>query len=79
MFFCESCEIFKNIFFTEHLRVTASDIWMQVVVIVSATFSGVETLKYPLFHEILFFGEIFSFFNFVSDILSKWNSSKNRF
>ena len=24
MFSCEFCEIFKNIFFTEHLRVTAS-------------------------------------------------------
>ena len=33
MFSCEFCEIFKNTFFTEHLRVTASDIRMQVVVI----------------------------------------------
>ena len=24
MFFCEFCENFKNIFFTEHLRTTAS-------------------------------------------------------
>ena len=31
-FFCEFCEIFKNAFFTEHLRVTASDIRIQVVV-----------------------------------------------
>ena len=31
--FCEFCEIFKNTFFAEHLRVTASDIRMQVVVI----------------------------------------------
>ena len=33
MTFCEFCEIFKNPFFAEHLRVTASDIRMQVVVI----------------------------------------------
>ena len=33
MTFCEFCEIFKNTFFAEHLRVTASDIRMQVVVI----------------------------------------------
>ena len=32
MFFCEFCEIFKNTFLTEHLRVTASDIRIQVVV-----------------------------------------------
>ena len=32
-FFCEFCEIFKNIFFAGYLRVTASDIRMQVVVI----------------------------------------------
>ena len=25
MFFCEFCEIFKNNFFTEHLRTTASE------------------------------------------------------
>ena len=31
--FCEFCEFFKKAFFTENLRVTASDIWMQVVVI----------------------------------------------
>ena len=30
--------------------------------IVSATFSGVDTLKYPPFHGICFFVEIFSFF-----------------
>ena len=33
MTFCEFCEIFKNTFFAEHLRVTASHIRMQVVVI----------------------------------------------
>ena len=31
--FCEFCEIFKSTFFVEHLRVTASDIRIQVVVI----------------------------------------------
>ena len=29
MLFCEFCELFKNTFFTENLRVTASDIWMH--------------------------------------------------
>ena len=33
MFSCEFCENFKNSFLTEHLRVTASDIPMQLVVI----------------------------------------------
>ena len=33
LLFCEFCKIFKNTFFTEHLRVIASDIRMQVVVI----------------------------------------------
>ena len=32
MFFCEFCEIFKNTSLEEHLRVTASDIRIQVVV-----------------------------------------------
>ena len=27
MFSCEFCEIFKNTFFTEHLRATASGTW----------------------------------------------------
>ena len=31
--FCEFCEIVKNTFFAEHLRVTACDIRVQVVVI----------------------------------------------
>ena len=39
MFSCEFCEIFKNTFFTEHLRVTASDIRMQVVVIYNLNLS----------------------------------------
>ena len=33
VFFYEFCEIFKNPFLTERLRVTASDIRLQVVVI----------------------------------------------
>ena len=33
VFSCEFCKIFKNTFFTEQLRVTASDIRMQVVLI----------------------------------------------
>ena len=36
----------------------------------SATLSGVDTLKYSPFHE------IFSFFNLVRDLFSKWNFSK---
>ena len=39
MTFCEFCEIFKNTFFAEHLRVTASDIRMQVVVIYNLNLS----------------------------------------
>ena len=35
VFFSEFCEIFKNTFFAEHLRMTASDVLMQVVVIQS--------------------------------------------
>ena len=48
-------------------------------VIVSATLSGEETLKYPPFHGICFFDEIFSFFNLESDFFSKWNFSENGF
>ena len=32
-FFCEFCEIFKNTFFTEHLRVNAFDIRVRVDVV----------------------------------------------
>ena len=48
-------------------------------IIVSVTLTGVETLKYPPFHGICFFVEIFSFFSLVSDFFSKWNFSKNWF
>ena len=48
------------------------------LIFVSATLSGVETLKYPSFHGICFFDKIF-FFNLVSDFFSKWNFSKNGF
>ena len=30
VFSCEFCEIFKNTFFTEHLRTTASILWTLV-------------------------------------------------
>ena len=30
VFFCEFCEIFKNIFFTEHLRTTAPILWTLI-------------------------------------------------
>ena len=39
MFFYEFCETFKNTLFAEHLRVTASDIRMQVVVIYNLNLS----------------------------------------
>ena len=39
MFQTRFCEIFKNIFFTEHLRVTAFEIRMQVVVIYNLNIS----------------------------------------
>ena len=48
-------------------------------IIVSVTLTGVETLKYPPFHGICFFVEIFSFFSLVCDFFSKWNFSKNWF
>ena len=52
-------------------------IWL--IIFASATLSGVETLKYPPFHGICFFDEIFSFFSLVSDFFSKWNFTKNGF
>ena len=30
VFSCEFCEIFKNTFFTEHLRMTASILWILI-------------------------------------------------
>ena len=39
MFYCEFREFFKNTFFAEHHRVTASDIRMQVVVIYNLNLS----------------------------------------
>ena len=42
-----------------------------LILIVCATLSGLETLKYPPFHGICFFDEIFSFFNLVSYFFSK--------
>ena len=43
----------------------------QLAIIVFATLSGVETLKYTSFHEICFFKEIFRFFDLVSDFFGK--------
>ena len=48
-------------------------------IIVSATLTGVEALKYPPFYGIFFFVEIFSIFSLVSDFFSKWHFSKNGF
>ena len=39
VFLCEFCEIFKSTFFTEHLRMTASDIRMQEVIIYNLNLS----------------------------------------
>ena len=39
VFSCEFCEILRNIFFTEHIRASASDIRMQVVVIYNLNLS----------------------------------------
>ena len=55
---------------------------LKSALFVSATLSGVETLKYLPFHEIYFFDKIlifFFFFNLVSDFFSNWNFSKNEF
>ena len=53
---------------------------IQRSLIVSVTLSGIETLKYPSFHGICFFDEIFSFFNLVSsDLFSKLNFIKTGF
>ena len=52
MFSGEFCEIFKIAFITEHLRVTASDIWMQVVVIYNLNLSlQFLTINFTLFCE----------------------------
>ena len=52
MFSCEFCEIFKNTFFTEHLRVIASDIRMQVVVNYNLNISlQFSTINFTLFCE----------------------------
>ena len=40
-------------------------------IVVPATLSGVETLKYTPFHGICFFVEIFSFFNLVTFLVSE--------
>ena len=54
--FWELCKIFKNTFFTEHLRVTAADIRMQVVVIYNLNLSlqfvaiNFEFSRWPCFN-----------------------------
>ena len=58
-------------------EVIFSLIWSNLF-IVSATLSKVETLKYPSFHGICFFDEIFSSFNLVSAFFSNWDFSKTR-
>ena len=62
VFFRELCKIFKNTFFTEHFRVTAADIRMQVVVIYNlnlplqfAPISGWSILQCRLNICIIFF------------------------
>ena len=62
MLFCEFWETFKNTFFTEHLRVTASDIRMQVVEIyhlnlslqfVTMNFTFFLLRVFPLAHDLM--------------------------
>ena len=63
MLLCEFCEIFKNTFFAEHLRVTASDIRMQVVVIYN--------LNLPLqFVTINFTFSLLRIFTLAHDLMS---------
>ena len=47
--------------------------------VVCATLPGVETLKYPPFHGIWVLSRWLVFSKLVSDIFSKWNSSKHGF
>ena len=51
MFSSEFCEIFKNTFFTEYLRVTVFDIRMQVVVIYNLD----QSLQFVTVNFALFF------------------------
>ena len=52
---------------------------LECTVIVFATLSAVEILKYPPFQGICFLKEIFSFFNLVDDFFSYCNFSKSGF
>ena len=44
MFSCEFCEIFKNTFFMEHLRTTASYYWMPL-------FNQLYLEKFQVLHQ----------------------------
>ena len=54
-------------------RLTRNDLYdtIYMTLILSATLSGVETLKHLPFHGICCFVEIFSFFSLVSEFFSK--------
>ena len=54
-------------------RLTRNDLYDTIcmTLILSATLSGVETLKHLPFHGICCFVEIFSFFSLVSEFFSK--------
>ena len=55
MTFCEFCEIFENTFFAEHLRMTASDIRMQVVAIYNLNlFLQFVTINFTFFSSASF-------------------------
>ena len=54
VFFCKFCEIFKNTFFAEQLRVIASDIRMQVVVIYNLNLSLQFVTKLYIFSSASF-------------------------
>ena len=45
MFSCEFCEFSKNIFFTEHLRATASVVYSFIILITHSTF-GINPIFY---------------------------------
>ena len=59
-----------HVFRTPFPENTFGRLHLDLVIVVSATLSKVETLKYPPFHGIPFFGKIFSFFNLVSNLFS---------
>ena len=67
--FCEFCEIFKNTFITEHFRVTASGIWMQVVAIYNLNLSlEFLTINFTLFCEFSFWPMLQCRLNFFTHL-----------